>query len=81
MWLPGKAAEAFAAAANFLRRHVEVKAHEHIYQMGLQHRRTGEAKHWRPEKPSVVYFYQNDAGAGVNPVDAVADKVPHAFDN
>ena len=73
--------QAFAAAANFLRRHVEVKAHEHIYQMGLQHRRTGEAKHWRPEKPSVVYFYQNDAGAGVNPVDAVADKVPHAFDN
>ena len=73
-------AEAFSAVRPYLRRQVDIKASHHVYQMGLQHKRTGESKHWGPDKPSVVYFFQNDAGAAEYVVsDALEHELRAAF--
>jgi len=61
--------QAFAACAPYLVRHVEAPRGKHVYQMGLQHRRTGGGEmHWVPDKPSGIYFYQTTLGAVTYPV-------------
>jgi hypothetical protein len=47
----------------FLRRRFEVQKDEHVYRMGLQHRRQEDGAHWRPTKVSQIFWFANDAGA------------------
>ena len=62
-------AQAFAACAPYLVRHAEAPRGKHVYQMGLQHRRTGGGEmHWVPDKPSTIYVYQTALGAVTYPV-------------
>ena len=44
---------------------------QHKYLMGLQHRRTGDGegeRYWEPDKPSRIYFIQNEQGRQAWPV-------------
>jgi len=45
-----------------------VNAGEHMYMMGMQHRRTGSSLYWEPKVASEIYWLQNDAGAEMWPV-------------
>ena len=51
--------------------------------MGLQHRRTGAGageRYWIPEKPSRLYFVQNDEGARLWPAgDELVQNLLSAF--
>ena len=78
-------ADAYRAVKRFQRRVAEAAVGKHVYYMGLQHRRTGESvdgdKHWRPVKPSHIYFFQNDAGAKAHVVDdALEEEILENFD-
>mgnify|MGYP007125141175 CR=1 FL=1 len=59
---------ALAQAEPYLRRRATAAAGEHAYLMGLQHQRTGSSLFWEPLKASVIYFFQNDAGAARWPI-------------
>ena len=76
-------ADAWRSVERFCRR--TAHARTHVYKVGLQHRRTGDGPegelHWRPEKDSVVYFLQNDAGVAEHPIsDELVQTIIDAFD-
>ena len=64
---------------------IEVAAHEHVYQMGLQHRRCGtdgqgDRRCWMPLLASTAYIFQNEEGAKTWPVtEGLADEVRRAW--
>jgi len=51
-----------------LRHRVIIPRHQHAFLMGLQHRKTGDSRHWVSTKDSVLYWFQNNAGAAMWPV-------------
>ena len=69
----------------FERHVVQVEVGEHVYRMGLQHRKQADGEHWRPTKVSHVYVFANDAGAASycragRVDDAFLEAVKHQFD-
>ena len=68
----------------FLRHTATAQVDQHVYHMGLQHKRTGEGPdgeaHWKPTKPSQIYFFANDAGASKYAVsDELHEEILSAF--
>jgi phosphorylated CTD-interacting factor 1 len=66
----GRASHALQAMSRrgLWRASIEVAAHEHVYQMGLQHRRCGtdgqgDRRCWKPLLASTAYILQNEEGA------------------
>jgi len=55
--------------SHLLRHRVIIPRHQHAYLMGLQHRKTGESRHWVSTKDSVLSWFQNPAGARRWPVE------------
>ena len=67
--------EAFKSAA------VEVRAKDHSYRMGLQHRRQVDGVYWNPDIPSTAYVYQNASGRHRWPVrETFAEQLRRAWD-
>ena len=59
----------FASVKPYERRTAVAPVGKHQYLMGLQHRPTGDGeRYWTPDKASVLYFLQNEAGAARWPV-------------
>ena len=56
-------ASAYACTEPYLTRRATAHAGDHSYLMGLQHQQTGDGRFWTPQKASVMYFFQNTAGA------------------
>jgi len=52
-----------------LKHRVVIPRHQHAYLMGLQHRKTGESRHWVSTKDSVLSWFQNRAGNETWPVE------------
>ena len=83
----GRASHALQAMGRrgLWRASIEVAAHEHVYQMGLQHRRCGtdgqgDRRCWMPLLASTAYIFQNEEGAKTWPVtEGLADEVRRAW--
>jgi phosphorylated CTD-interacting factor 1 len=83
----GRASHALQAMSRrgLWRASIEVAAHEHVYQMGLQHRRCGtdgqgDRRCWKPLLASTAYILQNEEGAKTWPVtEGLADEVRRAW--
>lgn len=76
-------AKAVATCSDHLvRPPVEAPRGRHAYLMGLQHRRTaGGELHWVPDKPSHIYFLQNQMGSLQWPVtDGLVQQLLSDFD-
>jgi len=76
--------DAWYAVRPYCSRTTTAQINAHVYQVGLQHRRTGhgEGDHfWRPEKRTKIYFFQNDAGRKAHPItDDLEEEILHNFD-
>ena len=60
---------------------LDVEKDEHVYQMGLQHRRQEDGAHWRPTKVSQVFWFANDHGAAKYAfTDAMRAEIKARFD-
>ena len=73
----------YSEIKQYQRRRVVARAGKHKYLMDLQHRPTGDGLElfWEPEKPSVLYFLQNDQGAQKWPAtEDVASLLLNCFD-
>jgi hypothetical protein len=72
---------AFRALDAFKSTAVEVRAKDHSYLMGLQHRRQRDGLYWSPEIPSTAYVYQNARGRQRWPVRGTfSDQLRRAWD-
>jgi len=53
--------------SKFLKHRTILAPHTHGYLMGLQHRKSGDSTHWISTKPSMLSWFQNEAGSHVWP--------------
>lgn len=71
------------ALCPYLKASIEVDAGNHVYLMGLQHRRCipeGSSRYWRPVIPSTAYVLQNEAGTREWPLyDGFAEELRGAW--